>query len=79
MAQGFSLSAKGFNPANPYIEQDGARRVTGYWSLRHQGPRFPTRGLSQILWAMPYGMDVNAVYSPDGRTLRHIRISFLIL
>lgn len=79
-AQGFGISDKHFNPANPYVELDGTLRVTGYWSLRHKGPKFPTRGLlTRILHAVPYGMDVNATYTPDGKRLLHVEVGFLTL
>lgn len=78
-AQGFSLSEDNFNPMNPYVEEDRSLRVTGYWSLRQDGPKFPTRGLGRIMAMVPYGMDVNATFSPDGHRLLFVGVSFQVL
>jgi hypothetical protein len=75
-AQGLSVPAESFNPTVPYVEDDGTLRVTGYWSIRHKGPRYPTSGLIRIVNAVPYSMSVDATYTPDGSRLLHVRIGF---
>ena len=78
-AQGFTVSSDDFSPDNPFVEGDGALRVTGFWSLRRNGPKYPTRGLMRIVAAVPYGGDVDATYAPDGKRLLHVQVGFLAL
>ena len=78
-AQGFRVSDEGFNPSKPYVEPDGSLRVTAYWSIRANGPKYPTTGLQRYLMAVPYSMSVDAVWAPDRRTLRSVDVSFTTL
>jgi hypothetical protein len=78
-AQGFTVDENAFIPTNPFVERDGTLRVTASWSLRRNGPRYPTGGLIRILHAIPYGMNVHATYAPDGQRLLHVQIDFSTL
>lgn len=65
---------------SPYTAFDGTLRVAASWSVRENGPRFPTRGLvRRIFHAVPYGMSVNATYDPTGQELLFITIDFSTL
>lgn len=74
-AQGLSVGPT-YSSAQPYIGADGTQRVTGTWSIKHDGPRFPASGkIRRIFSATGYGMGVNATYSPDGQSLLFVRFS----
>lgn len=75
-AQGFRV-ADGFSSALPYVEYDGTLRVSGSYSIRKNGPKFPTRGFVRRLFrSIPYSMNANATWSPDGKQLLGVRITF---
>ena len=74
-AQGFRVG-KTFSSQAPYVSRDGLLRVDGGWSIKQNGPRFPTTGyVRRILHAVPYGMSVQATYSSDGRELLFLELS----
>ena len=75
-AQGFSMAPDGFSPENPHVERsDDSLRITGYWSIRDNGPKFPTYGvLDRIRAAVPYSMSVNVYFSQDGSRVLAVRI-----
>lgn len=76
-AQGFRVGRPGFNAEKPYVERDGLKRVAASWSIRENGPRFPTRGLlRRKLYSIPYGMNVNTTWSSDGQTLLYVELGF---
>lgn len=78
-AQGFHVGTS-FSSDSPYVSSDGTLRVDGNWSIRSNGPRFPTSGLLQRIFnAVPYGMNISATYSPDGRELLYLDIGFSTL
>lgn len=78
-AQGLAVG-QGFSSANPYVERDGALRVTGTWSIRRHGPKFPTHGMiSRALGSIPYGMSANATWSSDGKQLLGVKIGYSTL
>jgi len=78
-AQGFRVG-KNFSSNNPNEERDGKLRVTGTWSIKQNGPRYPTTGvIRRILSAVPYGMGVNATYSANGKELLYLETSFSTL
>ncbi len=76
-AQGFRVHER-FSSANPNVSTtDNTLRVTGSWSVRRNGPRYPTTGtVRRILHAFPYGMGMSATFDPDGQELLYLRISF---
>lgn len=78
-AQGFGVSDRDFNPESPYVERDGSLRVSAGWSIRANGPRYPTSGLVRYLLAVPYGMSVDATWAPDRKTLLWVNIGFSTL
>lgn len=78
-AQGFRVDDRSGNPTNPTVESDGSLRVTAYWSIRANGPKYPTTGLKRYLTAVPHLMSVDATWAPDGRTLRSVEVSFTTL
>ena len=76
-AQGFTMSKDIFNAANPYIEPNGTKRVTGRWAIRKNGLKYKKEfSLRRLLPTIAYGMGVNATYSEDGSTLLFVRIDF---
>lgn len=77
-AQGFSMQSSSFSPENPYVEpRDGALRISASWSVRDNGPKFPTRGvLDRIRASVPYGMSVNVYFSQDGNSVLAVRIGY---
>ncbi|MEP3637208.1 MAG: hypothetical protein ABJN14_08120 [Paracoccaceae bacterium] len=78
-AQGFRVGER-FSSISPYIGRDGTLRVDGSWSVRKNGPRFPTTGMiKRVFNAVPYGMGVRATYSPDGQELLYLDIDFSTL
>ena len=78
-SQGFHVS-DGWSSARPYKEPNGNLRVTGSWSIRENGPKYPTKGkIHRLLRSIPYGMSVNATWSGDGKTLQHVTVSFSTL
>jgi hypothetical protein len=78
-AQGFRVSDT-FSSAKPYENRDGTLRVDGSWSIKRNGPRFPTSGLlTRIRRAVPYGMGVRATFSEDGSELLYLNIDYSTL
>ncbi|MES0863200.1 hypothetical protein ABLN87_12665 [Ruegeria sp. SCPT10] len=78
-AQGFRVG-ENFNSEKPYENRDGTLRVDGGWSIKRNGPRFPTSGIvTRILKAVPYGMGVRATFSEDGEELLYLNIDFSTL
>ncbi|MEM9900616.1 MAG: hypothetical protein AAF865_04680 [Pseudomonadota bacterium] len=78
-AQGLQLG-QGFNSRQPYTEPDGRLRLSANWSIQENGPRYPTSGLfRRVFRATAHSMNVSAWYSPDGRDLLYVRLSFLTL
>ncbi|MGK7753501.1 MULTISPECIES: hypothetical protein [unclassified Roseovarius] len=64
----------------PHRTHDGKLRVGGGWSIRRNGPRFPTTGvIRRSLRATPYGMSVSATFSGDGAELLYVSINFSTL
>lgn len=72
------LTFRPFSASQRYYENyDGTLRVSGSWSIRTNGPLFPTSGtIRRIFFAIPYGMSVNATYSHDGKVLQEVGISY---
>ncbi|PLP56228.1 hypothetical protein CYK37_27200 [Mesorhizobium loti] len=75
-AQGFRVP-DGFSSARPYADRDGTLRVSGSYSIRKNGPKFPTRGFVRRLFhSIPYGMNADATWSSNGKQLLGVRITF---
>lgn len=69
-----------YSSASPYEGRDGTLRVDGSWSIRNNGPRFPTSGLlRRIAKSAAYGMGVYATFSADGEELLYVDIGFSTL
>jgi len=78
-AQGFRVG-KSFSSDAPFVGSGGTLRVDGSWSIKNNGPRFPTSGtIRRVFNAVPYGMGVRATYSPDGQELLYLDIDFSTL
>lgn len=78
-SQGLHVS-DGWSSARPFKDSDGTLRVTGSWSIRENGPMYPTKGIIRRLFrSIPYGMGINASWSGDGKTLLHVTIGFSTL
>ena len=79
-SQGFRMSDDSFNAAKPYIEPDGTKRVTGYWSIKKSGLKFKKEyALRNLIPVFAYSMSVNATYSEDGEKLLFVRLFFSTL
>ena len=80
-AQGFTMSQDSFSPENPYVARtDGALRISAGWSIRDNGPKFPTRGLLDRIGAsVPYGMSVNVYFTQDGNSVLAVRVEYSTL
>lgn len=79
-AQGLRSSSSGFNSKQPYEQRDGTLRVTAGWSIKTNGPLFPTTGIIQrILHATPYAMNVDATFSANGIELLFLQVSYSTL
>lgn len=77
--QGFSVSDKS-SSAHPYIDSDGTQRVHAGYSIRKNGPKFPTRGIiRRAFGSIPYGMSVDATWSQDGTQLLSVVTGFSTL
>ncbi|WP_298922181.1 hypothetical protein [uncultured Roseobacter sp.] len=75
-AQGFRMPPDNFSPENPYVHDD-ALRITAYWSIRNNGPKFPTRGvMDRLRAAAPYSMVVNVYFSQDGSRVLAVQIGY---
>lgn len=75
-AQGFRVPDD-FSSARPYIDRDGTLRVSGLYSIRENGPKFPTRGFVRRLFrSISYSMSTDATWSSDGKQLLGVRIVF---
>ncbi len=78
-AQGFDVPPN-FSSARPYIDLDGTQRVTGGYSIRKNGPKFPTKGvIRRAFRSIPYGMSVDATWSKDGKQLLWVQTGFSTL
>ncbi len=78
-AQGFRVGQHSSSD-HPFLLTDGTMRVDGYWSIRTNGPLFPTSGtLRRIFRAGAYGTSFQATYSADGTQLLYMRITHSIL
>ncbi|MGK7651380.1 hypothetical protein ACSQ76_02790 [Roseovarius sp. B08] len=78
-AQGFRVGT-GAGVYQPHRTHDGKLRVGGGWSIRRNGPRFPTTGvIRRSLRATPCGMRVSATFSGDGAELLYVSINFSTL
>lgn len=77
------LESQGFNVekfSGSGFDHDGTLRMDGSWSIRENGPRFPTSGLlKRILPAVPHKMNINATFTRNGRELLYIDIGFITL
>ena len=74
-AQGFH-SVNSFSSTTPHIRRDGTLAIHAVWSIRNNGPKFPTRGLIRRKFAsIPYGMSVTTNWSDDGTELLSVGIS----
>lgn len=79
-SQGLRSSGNGFNSEKPFEQRDGTLRVDAGWSIKTNGPRFPTTGvIRRILRATPYAMTVNATFSADGSTLLFLQVGYSTL
>ncbi|WP_425661723.1 hypothetical protein [Roseobacter sp. EG26] len=75
-AQGFRMPPDNFSSENPYVHDD-ALRITAYWSIRNNGPKFPARGvLDRLRAAVPYSMVVNVYFSQDGSRVLAVQIGY---
>ncbi|UWU18328.1 hypothetical protein N2599_24100 (plasmid) [Rhizobium sullae] len=78
-AQGFRVPDN-FSSARPYLEQDGTQRVSASYSIRKNGPKFPTTGIvRRAFGSIPYGMSVDATWSKDGKQLQWVETGFSTL
>ncbi|MEJ6388177.1 hypothetical protein [Gymnodinialimonas ulvae] len=78
-AQGLGVSP-GFSSARPYQSSQGLLKVHGGWSIRENGPLFPTRGpIRRAFAASAYGMNVVTTFSADGATLLYVQVDFSTL
>lgn len=76
-AQGFRISPNGFNAQKPFEERDGTLRVTAGWSIRENGPKFPTRRpIRRLFYSIPYGMSINTAWSSDQSKLLYVGLGF---
>lgn len=79
-SQGFK-SASLANSGNAHRSSlDQTLSVQATWPIKTQGHPFRERGLLAKLtdW-MPYAISVNTLWSPDGATLRSVRLTYLVL
>ncbi|MEY8120788.1 hypothetical protein AB9F26_21595 [Falsihalocynthiibacter sp. BN13B15] len=73
-AQGFEFGEIN-SPTNPYVTSDGTMRVDGRWSIRENGPRFPTTGLvPRFLNSVGYLMTISATFDAEGKELLYLRL-----
>ncbi|APO67489.1 hypothetical protein IE4872_CH01863 [Rhizobium gallicum] len=78
-AQGFRVPDN-FSSARPNAERDGTQRISASYSIRKNGPKFPTRGIVRRAFrSIPYGMIVNATWSKDGKQLLWVETDFSTL
>lgn len=78
-AQGFK-SPKNFSSKNPYKAINETLSVHGSYSIRKNGPKFPTSGfIRRAFQSIPYGMSVYTHWSLDGTELLYVRYSFSTL
>lgn len=77
--QGFHVSSMN-NSVLPYVAPNGTTRVDAGWSIRENGPRYPTSGvIRRIMWAVPHRMTVNATFNANGSELLYVNIGFSTL
>lgn len=78
-AQGFNVHEQ-FSSANPSVERDGKKRVAAQYSIRKNGPKFPARGaVRRMFRSISYSMSINSTWSPDGKQLLGVTVSYLTL
>jgi hypothetical protein len=78
-AQGFGVG-EGFSSERPHETVDGVLSVHAGWSIRNDGPRFPTRGpIRRAFAATPYGMSVVTTFDAEGAELLFVSVSFSTL
>lgn len=78
-AQGFRVP-EDFSSARPYVDRGDTLRVSASYSIRTNGPKFPTRGVvRRAFQSLAYGMGVNATWSANGRQLLGVSVSFSYL
>ena len=78
-AQGFRVG-DGSSSERPHETRHGMLSVHGGWSIRNNGPRFPTRGpIRRAFAATPYGMSVTTKFDAEGAELLHVDIQFSTL
>jgi hypothetical protein len=74
-AQGFR-TGEHFSSKKPHVETDGTLRVDGYWSIKDNGPKFPTTGfVRRALYASAYLTSIEATFDSEGKNLIYLRIS----
>ncbi|MEM8795897.1 MAG: hypothetical protein AAGE61_10055 [Pseudomonadota bacterium] len=79
-AQGLNVSQGGWSSKKPHVNRDGTLEVHAGWHVKTKGPRFPTSGfMARIFAAIPYGMTVEATYTPDGKELLYLRYGYSTL
>ncbi|KEJ90319.1 hypothetical protein [Sulfitobacter donghicola] len=79
-AQGFRVSPNSSNARNPYEERDGTLRVVAYWSIRDNGPKFPTRkSMRRLISSISYVMSINTAWSSDRSKLLYVGLGFITL
>ena len=75
-SQGFK-STSNFNSKNPYKTNYGTLSVHGNYSIRTNGPKFPTSGfIRRAFGSIPYSMNVVTDWSIDGKKLLFVRYTF---
>ena len=78
-AQGFDVHER-FGSANPRVERDGKKRVAAQYSIRKNGPKFPAPGaVRRMFRSIPYSMSINSTWSPHGKQLLAVTVSYLTL
>lgn len=78
-AQGLK-SPKNFSSKNPFKAINETLSVHGTYSIRKNGPKFPTTGIvRRAFQSIPYGMSVYTQWSLDGTDLLYVRYSFSTL
>lgn len=75
-AQGFKVPDH-FSSARPYVGFDGNLRVHGSYSIRENGPKFPTQGIfRRAFLSIPYSMSSATTWSKDGTRLLAVEVGF---
>ena len=78
-AQGFT-SSENFSSANPHKTSYGTLSIHGSYSIRNNGPKFPTSGfVRRAFRSIPYSMGIETAWSIDGKELLYARYTFSTL